>query len=237
MLARTLSLFLLLLVAIICFALLPTSSLKLYQQAESMMNSEDSRQWRRARDSLRTIIDRGPDDAYYQEASDLYYESRRRTMMEQIQRGRLFWTQSDNTKRLAEAIYLQDQGQLDQAESEFEALLKSVDPNGDERHIAMEAKNRLASINESRQRLTEIEPLKKLIEQLSLAGTAQQIAESTRQLTEIVTTYSGQPEYATVVDRAKQAIEQLREQGEALEPANTVDDGPDSVEPDDRDES
>ncbi|MCH2181681.1 MAG: serine/threonine protein kinase [Mariniblastus sp.] len=227
---------LLLLLAIICFALLPTSSLKLYQQAESMMNSPDSSQWRQARSNLSTIIDRGPDDAYFQEASDLYYESRRRTMMEQIQKGRALWAQSPNTKKLAEAISLQVQGDLDQAESEFEALVETVDPVGDERHIVMEARSRLVEIAETRQLPTEIAPLQQLIKKLAVASTADQVAESTRRLTEIVSTFSGQASYATVVDMAKQAIEQLQTPEESLETDGAVDDA-DSPGQDDQDGS
>ncbi|MEE2825426.1 MAG: serine/threonine-protein kinase [Planctomycetota bacterium] len=214
----------LLLIGIICFTLLPTSSVKLYQQAESMMNSADSSEWRRARSNLRTILDRGPDDAYHQEASDLYYESRRRTLVEQIEKGTVLWTQSPNTRKLAKAIKLQSQGQLDDAEIELQLLLKSVDPAGEEQHIATEARIRLLEISEARKLPTEIESLEKLIEKLLLANTADQNAKAVRRLTEIVNTFSGDKKYAEVIAMAKQARQQLEEQTKSIAPVGEPDD-------------
>lgn len=215
---------LLLIIAIIFFAMIPPSSNKLYQQSELMMESDDSSQWRRARNNLRTIIDRGSDDEFFEPATDLYYESRRRTMVEQAENGRALWTQSESTLRIGKAIKLHSEDRLEQAQAEYQALLTIVDPNGDERHILMEAKRRLAEIDKARQLSSEMGPLTELIETLARADTSAQIAESTRKLAEIISTYSDRQGYESVVELAKTAVNLLRQKKEELEPTPATQD-------------
>ena len=215
---------LLLIIAIICFFMLPTSSNQLYQQSKLMMESDDSSQWRRARNNLRTIIDRGRDDEFFEPATDLYYESRRRTMVEQAENGRALWTQSENTLRIGKAIELHRQDQFEQARAEYQSLLMIVDPNGDERHIRMEAQRRLAEMDRARPLPSETGALTELIETLATADTPDQIAESTRKLAEIITTYADRQEYESVIRLAKAKINLLRQKKEELEPTPATQD-------------
>lgn len=215
---------LVLIVATIWFAVLPTSSNKLYRQAEMMMESGDNSQWRRARTNLRTIMDRGSDDEFFVPATDLYFESRRRTMVEQAENGRALWTQSENTKRIGKAIQLQGENQLEQARGEYRALLTTVDPAGDERHIHIEAERRLAEIERASQLSSEPAAINLLIEQLLLADTPDQIAESIRKLTEMIGTYSDKSGYEPVVKLAQNAIDLLHLKKEELEQTRATDD-------------
>ncbi len=215
---------LLLIIAIICFFMLPTSSNQLYQQSKLMMESDDSSQWRRARNNLRTIIDRGSDDDFFEPATDLYYESRRRTMVEQAENGRPLWTQSENTLRIGKAIKLHSQGQLERARAEYQRLLMIVDPDGDERHIRMEAQRRLAEMDRARPLPSETGPLTELIETLATADTPEQIAESTRKLAEIITTYTDRQGYESVIQLANAKINLLRQKKEKLDPTPATQD-------------
>ena len=202
---------LLLILAISFYALLPISSAKLYKQAEVMMQSDDSSQWRSARTELRKIIERGTDDPYHTPATDLFYESRRRTLVEQAESGRPMWTQTDNTLRIVKAIQLQNDGRQDRAKQEYEILVTTVDPEGEERHIYLEARRRLSEIQDAKKLPFGVNRLNELIEQLTLANSATEIKNSKNRLNEIISTYSNQKTYQSVIALAETALALLDE--------------------------
>ena len=143
--------------AIIGYALIPTPSRKLMAQAQTLMESDDSKDWLRAREPLRTILDRGADDEFYDSAKELYTESRRRTLVNWAEKGRSLWTQSENARQFAEAVQAQMAADFDEAKQKYERLLKIVDPNGEERHIWLESKTRLEQLIQATAAPTEPE--------------------------------------------------------------------------------
>lgn len=209
-------------------ALRPTSSKTLFQSAEAMMNSDELAQWRSARTNLKTIMKRGDEDEFYEPATQLYYESRRRTMVEQAERGQPLWTQSENTIRIGKAIKLQMDNQLEQAKREFSILTTSVDPQGDERHIFLEAQSRLAEIESATTLPTDVDELTRLIEQLASVENLSAIAKSKQKLADIIFSYSGKEDYESIVLLAESSMNVLRQKRDELGPDGSP---PDSADP------
>ena len=200
-------------------ALRPTSSKTLFSSAAEMMDSDELAQWRTARTNLKTIMERGKDDEFFEPATELYFESRRRTMVEQAERGQPLWTQSENTIRIGKAIKLQRDNQLEQAKREFSILTTLVDPKGDERHIFLEAQNRLAAIKYATTLPTDVDELTKLIDQLTEVEDLSAISESKQKLADIIFAYSGKENYDSIVLLAESSMNLLRQKRDKLDPS------------------
>ena len=143
-----LALSLLLIAVVFGLALIPTPSSKIIQVAQDYMNSEDPSDWRRGREEVKRIIERGDQDEYFDEAESLYFESMRRTLVQQAEKGQILLFQSQNAKAFGEAVKLQRDEKTKEAIQKFDALIKSVDPRGNERHIYIESQVRVKELRE-----------------------------------------------------------------------------------------
>ena len=197
--------------AIVGYALVPTPSRKLMARAQVLMESDDSSDWFRAREPLRTVLERGPEGEFYDQAKELFTESRRRTLVAWAEEGRSLWTQSENAKQFAAAVQSQMAGDLDKAKQGFERLLKIGDPNGDERHIWLESQHRLEQLVQATALPTDRGELLGLVERLGQVESKEELQAAKRQLTEILFQHAGQPEYQDVLDAAQAAINMVRQ--------------------------
>ena len=125
-------------------ALLPLSPQENYQQAVALMESDESSDWRTARDHLKKIME--SDGPLCADAEKLYFESKRRTLIAQAERGRIHSLQSPHTQRFIKACKLWEEGKPDLACEEFKVLVETVDPAGDERFIHTEAQKRFGEL-------------------------------------------------------------------------------------------
>ncbi len=135
---------LLVIAAIIGFAMLPPSSEKLFAEGEALMKSDRDVDWRKARGLFEQVIERNDDPQLVANAEQLYQESRRRTLVQQAEQGFFLLSQSKNAKTFGEAVNLQQAGKSEAAIPLLEGLVKSIDPTSDERYIRIEAMNRLS---------------------------------------------------------------------------------------------
>lgn len=212
--------------SIIGYALMPTSSEKLYQQAETLMDSSDSDHWFEARTPLKTIMDRGPTDPFYDQARDLYFESRRRTMVAWAENGRPLWTQSQNTQKIGEAIRLQKDGDLEEAKRRFKELTDTVDPNGDERHVYLEAQARFEQLEEATRLPDTPDRLLAVIKQLEQASSRDELMEARRRLGDILFKFGGRDGYKEVLQAAQQTLTVIRQRLDQLEGAGDSEEWP-----------
>ncbi|MEM9412233.1 MAG: serine/threonine-protein kinase [Planctomycetota bacterium] len=134
---------LVLIVSVIAVALIPASSESNYSDAKQLMASQDSSDWRRARDYLKKIMAKGPGDPLYGQAENMYYLSRQKTLELQAQRGRIVGLQSPESKEFILAYRAEKENKLDEAIEGYEKLLNKLNEQGDERHIYSLANQRL----------------------------------------------------------------------------------------------
>ncbi len=212
-----------LIAVIVGFALTPKRSEKIHAEAVALMNSDDPSDWRRAREEVKTIIDRGGSDEYFARAEEIFFESMRRTVVNQAENGRILEIQSPDTKRFGQAVKLQQENRLQEAGELFETLVKTIDPKGDQRHLYTESRQRLKLIAESTALPTTPEGIRQLLESLSDPQTEVEIRQNQKTLSEIVLQNSGKPEFAQVLADAQQMISDNREKLEAFDNLNPDD--------------
>lgn len=133
------------------YALWPKSPTQNLAEARTLMQSPEPADWREARGYLKKVIDAEQDGPLLLEAEQLYGESRRRSLIQQAERGRIHALQSTSAQQFIKAFQLQLAGEQDEGRADYQALVDSVDPNGKERHIYMEAAARLQQLGEQEQ--------------------------------------------------------------------------------------
>lgn len=129
-------------IGFLAFALWPESKLQQFKRAELLMQSGEPSDWREARTLLKPLMENGS-QKFAKPAEELYFESRRRTLLSQARRGLVMGLQSQDTQAFIEAFQLQGEGDLADAIVAFQTLVDTVDPNGDEQFIFVESKLRL----------------------------------------------------------------------------------------------
>lgn len=208
---------LLVIAAIIGFAMLPPSSEKLFNQGEALMNSERVADWRRARELFEQVIDRNDNPQLVARAEQLHQESRRRTLVQQAEQGFFLLSQSKNAKLFGAAVKLQQDGKADEAMPIFEELVESIDPDSDERYIRTEAISRLEALAAAEPALpTDSEELLTLIEPLARAKTESDLLSAQRLLSRVILEFAGEEGYEQVVEAAKEGLDVVKERLELV---------------------
>jgi serine/threonine protein kinase len=207
---------LVLIAVVVGWAVWPQSSQRAFDKAMQLMDSDDSNDWHRARDHLQLVIDRGKDDEYFRRAEDLYYESRRRTLVQQAEWGQILEFQTANARRFGEAVDFQKKQKYDEAIRLFQLLVETVETDGNERHIYVESLNRLKALNQINRLPTDVAGLKALIDELSEAETETELHRAQEKLSKVIVQYSGNIEYAEVLQLAQEAISRNRQKLEEL---------------------
>ena len=202
---------LIIVLGILVFAMWPASSMKNLETAQTLMRSEESSDWRKARDYLNQVIAKGPGDECFAQAEDLYYESRRRTLVLQAERGRVMGLQSPASQKLIAAIQSQQAGDFATARTELCSLLDSVDPKGEERHIYIESLSRLENVIDAFDIPTDASELTEIVEAHQNLESESEKMAAIRLLTRIVEFTSSRPE----LDAISQVAVELKEQYEA----------------------
>lgn len=125
------------------FALWPNSPEQNLDKARTLMLSDEPADWREARGYLKKVIAAEPDGPLHQQAKSLHVTSRRRTLVQQAEHGRIHALQSPNSQNFIRAFQLQLEGKLEESRNAFQELTESVDPDGKEQHVYDEAKAQL----------------------------------------------------------------------------------------------
>ena len=134
---------LLIVVGFLTFALWPESYEQKFERAQKLMLSDQPADWREARTVLRPVIESnskllsGP-------AEELYFESRRRTLLSQAQKGRTMGLQTSDTQAFIKAFQLKLEKKYTEAIKAFREIVDRVDPEGEEQFIYAEAKTQIA---------------------------------------------------------------------------------------------
>ena len=198
-----------LIMAILIFAMIPTSSKKLMNHARSLMASEEPADWINARDDLKEVMARGKDSPFFNEAEKLYFESRRRSLVLQAERGKKIALQSFASQNFLDAVQFQISGKAEQAIEAFQKLVDQVDENGSERHIHWEAASRL-SILLSENKINRQEKLVSIIDSQRTAQSTEQLEDAIEKLNQLVNDIRNEPELQQVVELAQEVLVQCQ---------------------------
>jgi hypothetical protein len=199
--------------AIIGYAMLPPSNEKLIAQGEALMRSERVGDWRAARGYFEKVIDRDDDPELVAKAERLYFETRRRTLVQQAEGGGVFLAyQSRNARKFGDAVQHQLEGREENAAHLFQELVEELSPDGDERHIWEESKNRLAIIDATKPDLpTDPGELLALLKIKDKLTTKSELKATSQLLAEIILEYAADDRYEQVVAESKKRLNVIEE--------------------------
>ena len=150
-------------------------------------------------------MSRGNQDEYFPEAEQLYYESRRRSLVIQAEKGKKFNLQSLASQQFLDGVKFQHEGKLESAKQIFDGLVDTVDADGDQRHIHWESKSRVHSLVDGI-RQQKIDSMTEIIELQRTAHTQEELETSVEKLSKILGEFGDQTEFQSVVDLAKEVL-------------------------------
>ena len=177
-------------------------------QANKLIESDLSANWSEARDILEPIMN--SDSELSEIATESYFESRRKTLVFRAEKGKNTRVDSENEQKFAKAVALQMTGDDEDAADLFAELIKTVDPQGDERHVHAEASERYKSISKQFVWPTEpIELLEKIVETKE-AKTESQLVEAQAMLGELTIKFAGEQKYKNVVEVAAERLREIK---------------------------
>lgn len=198
---------LLLIACIFGFALVPTSSKKIYARASQYLESDSPADWRKARSEIKMVIERGEQDELFDEAETLFYESMRKTIVLQAENGQFLKHQSPQTHRFGEAVTFEQEQKYDEAIAIYESIVQEVSTDGKERYLHFESATRLKSIFKSLGLLSIAELRSQLTE---LADPSQTPADVANSLTKIIDQHSGYATYSPLVTEAQVMLAEIQ---------------------------
>lgn len=195
--------------ALVVFMAIPPSTAKRMQQAEVLMQSENADQWSDATVTFKQVMDGGGPLA--EKAEELYYQSRRKSLVRQTERGISNHLQSENVQLFGKAFRLQQDGRNDEAILIFQQLVDSIEPESDERHVHFESKARLDSLASQPEFPDDIKSLTTMIGIAGAATTEEDLVSAKEMLSEFLLRYAGREEFADVYQMADQNLKRVKE--------------------------
>lgn len=194
-------------VAITLPIVLPSEQYRL-SRARQLIESDQAVDWSDARAILGPIMKSGT--ALSVEAEAAYFESRRKTMVYRAEKGKSTRVDSEREQKFAKAVAYELTGDDEAAAGLFAELIRLVDPEGDERHVYEESKDRYKTI--SNQFVWPTEPLdllEKIVETKRAISESQLIAAQAM-LGELTIKFAGKEQYQNVVEVAADRLRQVK---------------------------
>ncbi len=137
----------------------------LLQQANTLLESSDNGDWRKARSLYLRIMEYSRDEDLRLEAEQQYFESRRQSMMYRLQGG-AGPLEKPLIRELYAIMQTEANGQLKAAQDQYRQLIDKIDPLDDLRYVRTEAQTRLENIGQLE---SAAEQLRQRYEQLLVA--------------------------------------------------------------------
>ena len=215
--------------ALIVYLLQPKSDGKLVAQAQQMIASPQMVQWSDARVLLEPIMN--SDRPLSDEATQLYYESKLKTLLARAESGKSSSIDSEYEKTFVEAVGLQKLGRDDEAAKLFTRLIDDADPAGTDQHVRKAAEQHYALLIENKQWPSSPEALLEKILETRAATTEPELLTTQATLVELTAKRSGESDYEQVVVAAAVRLREIERQLAELRAAPTGEEDDDSVEP------
>ncbi len=195
-------------IALVVFMALPPSTEKLIQQSQTMLESNDESKWSDARVKLKQIMDQG--GPYAEQARQMYFDSRRKSLVFQAERGTSNRLQSENVRLFGKAVRLQQDGRDSEAVEIYDQLVNSIEAEGDEQHIFLESQERMEALQNQTFIPSDPAALDKLIDSTATAETPQELETAQATLSKVMLRYAGEEGYEAIVEKAKQILRNVQ---------------------------
>lgn len=197
--------------AIIFFAI-PKSHATRLAEAEAQVASLDPEDWSTAAVDLKLLID-STDEEVSSRAEQLYYDSKGKTLEVNARSGvapgaRNFYT--GNMKSYIDAVQKFLVGEHSFAKSEFERLIRDVDPEGDERHVHFAAAKQLQQLAGIFSLPENPVSLQAMIDGYANETDGLKLMQGEKVLERISTQFGRNPKYNEICSAAADQLEQVQ---------------------------
>ena len=196
--------------ALIFYLLQPKSDSKIISQAQQMIASQEMVQWSDARVLLEPIMN--SDRPLANEASQLYFESKLKTLLARAESGKSSSTDSESEKTFVEAVGLIKTNQYSEATKLFVQLMTDADAEEAEPHVKQAAQQRYDSLTEIVPWPSSPEELLEKIAQTEDATTEAELSAAQSALAEVTIKRTGETGYEEVVDAAATRLKAINKQ-------------------------
>jgi serine/threonine-protein kinase len=201
--APFLAICLVILLGLITIAAWPQSNEKLFAEAQVLMQSSDSADWRRAQQLLAQIAKRERGDELTEDAAEQQLAVRRKLLIDRAESGQMI-SQSGPTRDFVRAFEKEKDGQYESALKTYRQLMDQTRSNTMAQHIFLESQSRS---DEILQRIGVIEDKADKIDQMIFAARqailANEIEQARKILESVIESYSLDPDVKQWVKRAQ----------------------------------
>ena len=212
------------LTAFMMYQLIPNHQAML-EKAEAMVSSDDPDQWSDARIELKKVMDanesvadaaeQNGDDQNasfhaYKKAEEMFYQSKRKTLVFDAERGKVHRLQSENVQMFGKAFRMQEDGKDDDACDIYSELVASIDPEGSERHILVESKSRLKQLSHRGELPKQVDKLNELIGKAASSDSPGQLIKAHDLLARITWEFADLDGYEAVVALAAEELQKVK---------------------------
>jgi len=199
-----------LIAGLVFYLLQPKNDGQVISQAQQMIASPQMAQWSDARVLLEPIMN--SDRPLSGEATNLYYDSKLKTLLARAESGKVSSTGSDDEKAFVAAVDLQKLGQNDEATELLMRLVNNVDPAGTDRHVKQAAEQRYDLIAQAMPWPSSPEELLERIALTEEARTEAELVAAQKALVELTIKRTGESGYEQVVDASTARLEVIKRQ-------------------------
>ena len=192
---------LVLIISIGTYALWPTSTKKMYERGIELVKSETPGDWSQGRSLLRKVIARENDD-FTRSAEGYMLFSRRRSLINQAEIGKITGVHSNPVKAFIAAFQLESQDKFPEAIAAYSTLLEKLEPGKAKREVVVETTVRLERLKNYVELPSEKIALTQLIEEIKLLETEEELREARKKLTAIIDRFGSNHQYSSIVKEA-----------------------------------
>ena len=198
--------------AAIIYFVIPPSQEKQLEKWQASVESRDPGQWTKAAFELGKLMD-SSEPKIAERAEELYYVAKEKTLDTNAKAGitvaaRNFYTQ--NVTDYIDAVQKFLAGERKDAKAEFERLVRSIDPDGDERYVYRAATKRLQQLTALLSLPTDIATLTAMISEYDSVTNELELIQGEMVLSRIISQYGRQPQYQEVVMKANLQLQIVR---------------------------
>ena len=206
-----------LIAGLIFYLVQPKSDDQIITQAQLLIASPEMTQWSDARVLLEPIMN--SDRPLSDEATQLYYDSKLKTLLARSEFGKSSSTDSKNEKVFIEAVGLEKLGQNEVASSLYLQLMSDTDSEGTDRHVKEAAEQRYGSLTENVEWPSAPDELLEKIAQTKDARTESELLAVQSKLVDLAIEYSGEAGYEQVVVASEARLRIVQRQVAAIRAA------------------
>jgi serine/threonine protein kinase len=201
---------------------MPPSTEEIIKRTRAQVDSSSPDQWRTASLEMKSLMQ--SQSPFAGDAEDLYYQARQKMLVDMAKRGvSNSKLQSEETQQFTAAYELEIGDEGDQAKRLYLQLAQTVDPNGDQRHVFIEAKKRFKQLSSKIKLPDAPQELMRMVSNTARAQSSDELDFAENLLAKVFIKCSGEASLAEVALMAQRQLEIIQRRKSSLKEESSHD--------------